>query len=103
MKAVNEPNVEVHFTAAERLTEHCIIGADGSSSQELDTIVCATGFDTTYRPRFNLVGQDGISLAEKFTPTPESYFGVSCPGQYMRRDACWESQLTPTSRISQLP
>lgn len=42
MKAIQEPNVQVHFAAAKRLTETGIIDADGVET-EVDTVVCATG------------------------------------------------------------
>ena len=30
----------------------------------VDTIVCATGFDNSYRPNFPLVGRNGADLRE---------------------------------------
>lgn len=42
MKAIQEPNVRVHFTAAKYLTENGIVGEDGVE-REVDTVICATG------------------------------------------------------------
>ena len=42
MRAVQQPNVYVHFAAAEELTESTIIDANGDRF-EVDTVVCATG------------------------------------------------------------
>lgn len=81
MKAIAEPNVDVHFTDIEEITSDSIVGADGSVASKLDTIVCATGFDTSFLPRFTLIGQNGVSMKEKFTPEPHSYFGVSAPSK----------------------
>ena len=42
MLAIQEENVDVHFTAVERATETGVVGEDGVE-REVDTIVCATG------------------------------------------------------------
>jgi cation diffusion facilitator CzcD-associated flavoprotein CzcO len=43
MKAMQEPNVDVHFTGVREVTDHGVMGEDGVE-REIDTIVCATGF-----------------------------------------------------------
>ncbi|CAN9091603.1 unnamed protein product [Alternaria alternata] len=78
MKAIQEPNVDVHFTAVNEITEKGVIGADGIE-REVDTIVCATGFDVTYRPRFPIIGKNGVDLYEKWKNEPEGYLGLACP------------------------
>jgi hypothetical protein len=78
MKAVQEPNVDVHFTAVNEITEKGVVGADGIE-REVDTIVCATGFDVTYRPRFPIIGKNGVDLYEKWRNEPEGYLGLACP------------------------
>lgn len=42
MKAIQEPNVDVHFTPVVECTEEGVIGEDGVE-RKCDTIVCATG------------------------------------------------------------
>ncbi|KAH6967580.1 monooxygenase [Ilyonectria sp. MPI-CAGE-AT-0026] len=79
MKAVRQPNVSCHFTPATRITPDSVIGEDGTEVK-CDTIIFATGFDTTFRPHYRLVGQDGVSLADKWKDAPEGYLGVGCPG-----------------------
>lgn len=78
MEAIQKPNVDVHFTAVEEITEKGVIGADGVE-REVDTIICATGFDVTYRPRFPIIGRNGVNLAEKWKDEPTSYLGLGCP------------------------
>ena len=46
MKAVKELNVSTHFTAVVRVTPDGVVGQDGTEVK-CDTIVCATGFDTS--------------------------------------------------------
>ena len=95
MKAVTKPKVLCHFTPAARITSNSVIGADGTEIK-CDAIVFATGFDTScfsnpgirmletnaeaaFRPHYRLVGQDGVSLAEKLKDVPEGYLGIGCP------------------------
>ncbi|KAJ9144525.1 flavin-binding monooxygenase-like protein [Pleurostoma richardsiae] len=79
MKAVGQPNVKCYFTPVTRITAHSVIGLDGTEVQ-CDAIVFATGFDTTFRPHYKIIGQHGVSLAEKWKDVPEGYLGVGCPG-----------------------
>ncbi|KAF7194766.1 FAD-binding monooxygenase moxY [Pseudocercospora fuligena] len=76
--AIQEPNVDVHFTAVKECTEDGVIGEDGQE-RKVDTIVCATGFDVSYRPRFPIVGKGGIDLKDKWSVCPESYLGLAIP------------------------
>lgn len=45
----------------------------------MDTIICATGFDVSYRPRFPIVGRNGVKLSEKWRVCPEGYLGLAVP------------------------
>ncbi|KAF2790345.1 FAD/NAD(P)-binding domain-containing protein [Melanomma pulvis-pyrius CBS 109.77] len=78
MEAIQKDNVSVNFTAVKSITETGVVGEDGEE-REVDTIICATGFDVTYRPRFPVIGKNGVDLAEKWKDTPESYLGLGCP------------------------
>jgi cation diffusion facilitator CzcD-associated flavoprotein CzcO len=78
MKAIQEPNVDVHFTAVNEITKDGLIGADGKG-RKVDTIICATGFDVSYRPRFPIIGQNGVDLADKWEVCPEGYMGLGIP------------------------
>jgi cation diffusion facilitator CzcD-associated flavoprotein CzcO len=78
MEAIQKENVDVHFTAVDEINETGVIGNDGKH-REVDTIVCATGFDVTYKPRFPIIGKNGVDLYEKWKNEPESYLGLGCP------------------------
>ena len=75
MEAIQKENVDVHFTPVTSCTEKGVVGEDGVE-REVDTIVCATGFDVSYKPRFPLVGKNGVDLKEKWKVCPESYLGL---------------------------
>ncbi|KAK2802318.1 hypothetical protein FQN51_004608 [Onygenales sp. PD_10] len=79
MLAIQKPNVDVHFTAVNQITEDGLVGEDGIE-RKVDTIVCATGFDVSYRSRFPIVGQNGVDLRDKWAICPESYLGLGVPG-----------------------
>jgi cation diffusion facilitator CzcD-associated flavoprotein CzcO len=78
MRAIQEPNVDVHFSAVNKITEDSVIDTDGVE-KKVDTIVCATGFDVSYRPRFPIVGQNGVELGAKWKQCPEAYLGITVP------------------------
>ncbi|KAF2809189.1 flavin-binding monooxygenase [Mytilinidion resinicola] len=79
MEALKQPNVDVHFTPVVKITPDGPVRADGTTTK-VDALICATGFDTSFRPHFPIIGQEGVSLADKFTPHPDGYLGVSAPG-----------------------
>ncbi|KAH8654484.1 flavin-binding monooxygenase-like protein [Tricladium varicosporioides] len=78
MRAIQEPNVDVHFAPITEITENSVIDSDGNE-KKVDTIVCATGFDVSYRPRFPIVGQNGVELGDKWKVCPEAYLGITIP------------------------
>jgi len=43
------------------------------------SVVCATGYDVSHRPRYPLVGLNGTDLREKWKDEPESYLSVAAP------------------------
>jgi hypothetical protein len=55
--------------------------ADGSHGTLLTapTVICATGFDVSHRPRYPFIGQNNINLREKWEDEPESYISVMTP------------------------
>jgi cation diffusion facilitator CzcD-associated flavoprotein CzcO len=70
MRAIQEPNVDVHFSAVSRITEDSVIDTEGNE-KKVDTIICATGFDVSFKPRFPIVGQNGVELGDKWKVCPE--------------------------------
>lgn len=83
MEAIQKPNIDVHFTAVVEITEDGAIGEDGIE-RKCDTIICANGFDTSFKPRFPIIGKNGVNLYEKWESAPEGYMGLVCPGMFTR-------------------
>jgi len=78
MVAIQKENVDVHFTPVVKCTEDGVVGEDGVE-RKVDTVVCATGFDVSYKPRFPIVGLGGVDLKEKWGTCPEGYLGLMVP------------------------
>ncbi|SCO78535.1 related to monooxigenase [Fusarium oxysporum] len=77
LEALQEPNVAIEFAAIEAATETGIKTMNGT--EEFDIIVCATGFDVSFAPFWELVGKNGIRLADQWRDDPEAYFGICAP------------------------
>lgn len=45
----------------------------------IDIFICATGFDISFRPRYPVIGLNGITLAEQWKQKPEGYLSVTVP------------------------
>jgi hypothetical protein len=73
------PQVDFITSEIKRITPAGIETVDGQH-QELDVIVCATGFDTSYKLGFPFVGRNGVDLADRFSPHPETYLTVCADG-----------------------
>lgn len=79
LEALVQDNVTTMWDNIDSVDETGILTKDGQHV-DLDVICCATGFDTTFRPRFPLTGKHGIDLAQKWTDgEPECYFGTTVP------------------------
>ncbi|PVH71764.1 putative monooxygenase [Cadophora sp. DSE1049] len=46
---------------------------------EIDTLICATGFDVSWKPRFPIVGRNGVNLRETWEGRPTGYLGLAVP------------------------
>ncbi|KAH7146132.1 hypothetical protein EDB81DRAFT_720998, partial [Dactylonectria macrodidyma] len=61
-----------------KITDSGVCTADGKEYQ-CDVVVCATGFDVSFRPRYPMVGLNGADLRERWKDDPESYLSVAVP------------------------
>ncbi|OAA68631.1 Flavin monooxygenase-like protein [Niveomyces insectorum RCEF 264] len=79
LEALVQDNVELLWDDIDCITAKGIRTKSGED-KEYDAIVCATGFDTTFRPPFPLIGRNGVNLAERWdADRPKAYFGVAVP------------------------
>jgi cation diffusion facilitator CzcD-associated flavoprotein CzcO len=62
LESLHDPNVKVIFGEITHITETSVV-CDNGSDNPVDVLICATGFDTTFKPRFPLVGSTGEQLS----------------------------------------
>lgn len=74
-----QDNVDFVTTAIASINEKGLVLVDGRQI-DLDVLACATGFNTSCVPPFPVVGLDGLSLAQRFNPLPESYLTLAVDG-----------------------
>ncbi|EJD40912.1 FAD/NAD(P)-binding domain-containing protein [Auricularia subglabra TFB-10046 SS5] len=79
IEALQAPNVEVVHAGVVELTEDGCVAADGSR-HTLDTIICATGFNTGYRPSFAAVGLGGRDLRDEWAHDARGYLSLGAAG-----------------------
>ncbi|KAF9888596.1 hypothetical protein FE257_008528 [Aspergillus nanangensis] len=83
-----------------KITPKGFVDQEGTE-YECDVIICATGFDTSYRPQFPVFGLNGVSLQERWSKVPESYLGVAAPS--MPNYFMFTGPFTPVAQGSILP
>ena len=78
--AFNQPNLELVTEPIEKLTTHSIVNIDGEE-REIDTLILATGFQTTkYLSSINVIGRSGIDIQEAWNDGAQAYKGVTTAG-----------------------
>lgn len=76
--SIQEPNVQPVFDGIERMTKTGI--AAGGEEHKVDILVAATGFNTSFRPRFPILGRGGANLQDVWSSDPASYMGTGVCG-----------------------
>lgn len=77
LEALVAPNVRVVTDTIDRITQKGMILSTGEHI-EFDALVCATGFDLSFRPRFPIIGRGGVSLEQQWTErTPQAYLSLA--------------------------
>ena len=71
-----QPNVHCIKNSIVKITEDSVITVDGEETK-VDVLVCATGFDVSLRPQWNMVGRNGTDLRKDWAIDPESYLSVA--------------------------
>lgn len=79
LEALQEKNVRSIFDPIVKITENGIVTPDGE--ELFDLIVAATGFDYSYRPKWNQTGRNGVKLREVWKENATSYFGMCAVDQ----------------------
>lgn len=78
LESLTKPNVSVVYGEIEKITERGCVCDDGNE-YPIDILICATGFDTTFKPRFPLIAPNGKNLQDEWSVEPKSYLGIAAP------------------------
>lgn len=76
LESLSKDNVETIHKSVVRLTEKGIVDESGTE-REVDVVVCATGFDTSFTPHFKVVGRNGADIKTQFGDFPVGYLGIT--------------------------
>ncbi|KAK1761804.1 hypothetical protein QBC33DRAFT_582134 [Phialemonium atrogriseum] len=79
LEALSADNVEVRTDQILKIVPEGIQMQDGTIFT-LDSIICATGFDTSFCPAFPVIGQQGKDLGDVWKDEPRSYLSVTASG-----------------------
>ncbi|KAH8898674.1 putative monooxygenase [Thozetella sp. PMI_491] len=78
LEALIEKNVRVVFDSITRVVPQGIELATGEVI-ELDAVVCATGFNVSWRPRFPIIGRNKIDMRDQWKSRPTAYLSMAVP------------------------
>jgi hypothetical protein len=79
LESLGKENVTVVYGEINSVTEKGCL-CDNGTEYPVDVLICATGFDTTFKPRFPLIGPDGNNLQDEWREEAQSYLGVAAAG-----------------------
>lgn len=78
LETLQKNNVQPIFDPIEEITAGGIRSA--GQERQVDVIILATGFDTSFRPRFPILGTGGRDLRDLWEHEAVSYFGLAVSG-----------------------
>jgi cation diffusion facilitator CzcD-associated flavoprotein CzcO len=78
-EALKKESSEVITSGLAEVRPNGLVDGDGNF-HEVDAVVYATGFELKFLSHWNIVGRDGISLADKWAERPSAYLGCQVPG-----------------------
>ena len=76
LESLTKDNVDFFFDRITRINSTGVELSDGKQL-DLDVIVCATGFNTSGIPSFEVTGKNGETLKKRFLPYPETYISLA--------------------------
>jgi hypothetical protein len=76
LEALGKDNVEVVYGEINEITERGCV-CDNGNEYPVDVLICATGFNTSFKPRFPVIGPSGTNLQDVWAKEAQSYLGVA--------------------------
>lgn len=79
LEALGDRKVEAVYGNITEISQRGCV-CDNGKEYPVDVLICATGFDTSFRPRFPIIGPNGNNLQDDWKDEPQSYLGVAAAG-----------------------
>ncbi|KAI0057663.1 FAD/NAD(P)-binding domain-containing protein [Artomyces pyxidatus] len=79
LEALCADNATLETTPISKITPTGVTLSNGTH-RPLDVLICATGFDTTYKLPFPVIGRDGRALNDRWASRAEAYLTVAVDG-----------------------
>ncbi|PWY84381.1 cyclohexanone monooxygenase [Aspergillus eucalypticola CBS 122712] len=76
LESLTKENVRVVTDNISKVVPEGIVLSTGEVLK-VDSFICATGFDMSFAPRFDLVGRDGKRLTEQWKEKPTAYLSLA--------------------------
>lgn len=78
LEALGQENVRVAIDPIAEIVPEGIKLATGEVIP-VDVLICATGFDISFQPRYPVVGRNGVSLKDQWKRFPTAYLTLAVP------------------------
>ena len=78
LEALVKVNVTIVYDEINRITNDGLVD-DKRKFYKIDIIVCATGFNVSFKPSFRLFPVDNVDMNEEFEPHPNVYLAMAVP------------------------
>lgn len=76
LKSLRKENVDVITESVTKFTEDGVVD-ESSHEHKVDVVICATGFDASFAPHFEVIGRNGANLKQQFGNFPQAYLGIT--------------------------
>ena len=76
LEALNAENTELVLGSIETTENACVCNG---KTTPVDVLICATGFDPSFRPYFPVIGKAGQNLQDTWREDCKGYLGIAVP------------------------
>ncbi|KAK6364431.1 hypothetical protein LTS17_012196 [Exophiala oligosperma] len=79
LEALTSPKSKVYFETVHSITPGGFKQTSNSEEVPVDVIICATGFDTSFRPRYPVIGLNGTNISDLWQDHALGYISTGVP------------------------
>ena len=76
LQSLTKENVEVITQSVVKFTPDGVVDESGNE-HKVDVVICATGFDVSFAPHFEVIGRKCANLKGQFGDFPKAYMGIT--------------------------